>query len=95
MIKYKYQTEQYKSLFSKNNLAIVEQEFLKDNPKGTDKSLIRIYKKYEKINRIIKEVFYIVVYKGTSAVLEDVILFKRTMSLKEINRIKKHIKGLK
>ena len=95
MIKYQYQEAQYLSLFSKNNPAIIEKEYLKDNPKSTDKSLIRIYKKYEKINFKIKEVFYFVVYNGTEPSFENVILFKRTQSLKEINRIKKHIDSLK
>jgi len=95
MIKYKYQINQYLNLFSKNNKAIIEKEYLKNNPKFKDKSLIRIYKKYEKINFKLREVFYIVVYKGTEISLENVILFKRTMSLKEVNRIKKHIDSLK
>ncbi len=95
MIKYKYQEEQYKGLFSKNNRAVLEEEHFKENPKNQDKSLIRIYKKFEKINFEVKEVFYIIVYTSTNPILEDVILFKRTISLKEINRIKKHIENLK
>lgn len=95
MIKYKYQESQYNGLFSKNNKAIIEIEYLKNNQKGTYKNLIRIYKKFEKINFKIKEVFYIVIYNGTEPFYENVILFKRTISLKEIKRIKKHIESLK
>ena len=95
MLRYKYQSEQYKNLFSRNNKAIIDFEVLKDNPKSTEKSLIRIYKKYEKINFKIKEVYYFVVYHSTEPILENVLIFKRTISLKEINRIKQHIKTLK
>jgi len=70
---------QYLNLFSKNNKAIIEQEFLKDNPKNADKSLIRIYKKYEKINFKIREVFYFIVYKGTSAEMEKILLYLKEL----------------
>ena len=88
-------SKQYLNLFSKINPAWIDEEYLKDNPKFQDKSLIRIYKKYEKINFQLKEVYYFVVYKSTEANFENIILYKRTTSLKEINRIKKHLNTLK
>ena len=75
--------------------SIVFKEFLKRNPKTSQNSLIRVYKKFEKINRIEREVFYIVGYAGTNPILEEVIFIKRTLNLKELNRIIKHIEALK
>jgi len=90
-----YQSYQYKGLFNSLNKAVLKNEYLKFNQKGTEKNLIRIYLKLEKINRILKEVYYICVYYGTEPTEENLIIFKRTMSLKELSRIKQHIESLK
>jgi len=77
------------------NNSIIFKEYLKFNPKTKQNSLIRIYKKFERINFIEREVFYIVGYVGTEPLLEEVIFIKRTLNLKELNRIIKHIEDLK
>ena len=77
-----------------NYNSLVFKEYLKFNPKTEQKSLIRIYKKYEKINFKEREVFYIVGYLGTDPIIKEVIFIKRTLNLKELNRIIKHLEVL-
>ena len=85
----KYRQDHLKAL----NNSVVIFEIIKRYKNQTN--LIRVYKKFEKINRVERDVFYCVIYLGSNPILSEVVNFERTLKEERKNQIIKHLEGLK